>query len=101
MNAEATDLIDHINGDGLDCRKVNLRPCNHAENMRNRARHKNNKSGYKGVYWREFCGKFAGQITCNGKREHLGYFTDKILAARAYDDAAKRLFGEFARLNFS
>jgi hypothetical protein len=93
--------VDHVNGDGLDNRRSNLRPCTHAENMRNRTRHHNNKSGYKGVsrVSRKHVVKWRASIGLNGKHIHLGYFATKVAAAKAYNTAALKYFGHFAQLN--
>ena len=90
--------VDHINGDPLDNRKKNLRTCSHAENMANRKRHKNSKTGFKGVY--NEGSKFKFVITKDRKQYwKCGFVTAKD-AACAYDKAAIELHGEFARLNF-
>ena len=92
--------IDHVNGNGLDNRRVNLRRATDGENNRNRRRRTDNTSGYKGVSLHTRIGRFQAYITSGGRRQHLGYFDDLIEAARAYDAAAIETFGEFARLNF-
>jgi hypothetical protein len=93
--------VDHINGVTLDNRRENLRVCSHSQNMHNRRlRQKNNKSGYKGVHWLARTKRWVAEIRVNGKSRHLGYFTEKTDAARAYDTAAAECFGEFAHLNF-
>jgi hypothetical protein len=89
-------LVDHRDGNGLNNQRENLRIATHAENMQNRRIFKNNKSGYKGVFYRQSKGKWVAQI----RRFHIGYYDDPIEAAKAYDQWAKELFGEFARLNF-
>lgn len=91
--------VDHVNGNGLDNRKSNLRKCNHSQNMKNQTRHKNNKSGYKGVYWNKQKNKWAATIKVEGKSVHLGYFADKDWAAIAYNKAAQKFFKDFANLN--
>lgn len=94
-------FIDHINGNGLDNRKENLRECSHKENIRNRNKQKNNTSGFKGVFWDKNKNVYKAQIKVNQKNIYLGSFTDKEEAAKIYDKAAIKYFGEFARLNFS
>ena len=91
-------LTDHKNHKGYDNQKCNLRVCTYFQNQQNRA--KNIRSKYKGMYWDNSHHKWRGQIRCNGKKYFLGYFTDEIKAARAYDDKARELFGEFAATNF-
>lgn len=92
--------VDHINGNGLDNRKENLRICNKAENGRNRPKQINNSSGYKGVGWDKEKSRWRAQIMVNQKNKFIGRYDTKEDAAKAYDQEAKRLFGEFAYLNF-
>jgi len=94
--------VDHKNGNGLDNTKINLRVCSHGENMRNRKINRNNTSGYKGV-WRNksFLKKYTSEICINGRKMHLGVFESLEEAAMAYDAAAIKYFGEFARTNKS
>ena len=92
--------VDHINGDTLDNRLCNLRVCSHQGNMRNSRKQKNNTSGYVGVVRYFFNNsKFVAQITLDDRKIHLGIFDTAEEAARAYNTAAKKYFGEFARLN--
>lgn len=98
-NAPKGTDVDHINGDGLDNRRSNLRVCTKAENLRNmHARY--GTSRYKGVYWQKENNKWRGHIRIDGKLFHLGCFIDESQAAKAYDKAAIEHFGEFANLNF-
>ena len=92
--------VDHINGDGLDNRRSNLRLCSRAENTRNRRKIKGTSSKFKGVYWYKNAKKWSASIMSNDKTIYLGFFTDENLAAKAYDKKAKELFGKFAKLNF-
>ncbi len=92
--------VDHINGDGLDNRKENLRICDTSKNVINRSIGKINTSGYKGVNWRKKSKKWVARIGFNNKRIYLGDFNNKEDAARAYDTAALKYYGEFAKLNF-
>jgi len=99
MQCPSTHVVDHINGDNLDNRKANLRVCTNAENCRNRrGPRKGNLSGYKGVSWSH--GKWHAVVMKNGKQYSFGYFNDPKEAAIARDQAAVRLHGEFASLNF-
>jgi hypothetical protein len=91
--------IDHIDGNGLNNCSSNLRIVTLAQNQYNQKLSKNNKSGFKGVYWDREFGKWRANIRFNGKLKHLGRFDDPIEAAKAYNDAALEYFGEFARLN--
>jgi len=93
-------IRDHINGNGLDNRRSNLRFARHAQNMANRSTSKNNKCGFKGVRKHQRCDKFIAEIRKNGKRYYGGLFPTAEDAARAYDALAAKLHGEFARLNF-
>ena len=89
--------IDHINGNGLDNRRANLRVASHGENMRNRRINTNNSSGYKGVCWCERSSQWLAQIRISGRRRHLGYFPTKEAAGEAYAKAAAELHGDFVR----
>lgn len=91
-------VVDHINMDGLDNRRENLRLCSHAENMRNHKKMLNTISRFKGVTWE--CNKWRVRINSNGKLLHLGLYESEEDAARVYDAAARKFYGEFARTNF-
>jgi hypothetical protein len=92
--------VDHINGDTLDNRRENLRVCSRAENVRNRAKTKRKTlSKYKGVCWHKGRNIWVSYICYNHKTTHLGAFAREEDAARAYNEKAIELFGDFARLN--
>ena len=100
MNAPAGMQIDHINGNGLDNRKVNLRLCNSSQNQRNARKRKSGTSRFKGVDWHKESKKWRARICVNRKRIHIGRYKSEFEAAQAYDKKAIELFGEFASLNF-
>ena len=94
-------VVDHINHNGLDNRKANIRSATRLQNSYNRIHfRKNPSSKYKGVSWKKQKKKWLVQIRYNGQRKFLGYFKDEIQAAKAYDKAAKKNHVEFASLNF-
>ena len=90
------EFIDHIDGDKLNNRVENLRPATRAQNNQNARLRKDNKSGQKGVRWREDQQKWHATIKANKKTHHLGYFKDFGDAKEAYLRAAHQLHGEFA-----
>ena len=95
-------FVDHINHNGLDNRKENLRICTNTQNCRNaKKRLANGASKFKGVSWSKRCNKFHAAIQINKQYKHIGYFTSELEAAKAYDKVAKTYFGEFAYLNFA
>ena len=91
--------VDHISGDRLDNRALNLRGCDHRQNSFNSKISKNNKLGVKGVYLCKDSGRYKANIGVNGKTIPLGRFDDIRHAAHAYNKAAVKYFGEFACLN--
>jgi len=94
-------VCDHINGNSLDNRKANLRSATHMQNSWNtRKSSQSCSSKYKGVTFYKMDQKWHAQISVNGKRIFLGTFEGEKEAAKEYDKAAKKYFGEFAKLNF-
>lgn len=91
--------VDHINGDKLDNRRSNLRVCTRQQNEWNKPANIRSKTGYKGVFWSKQARKYASWINTNGKIKHLGFYESSVEAAKAYDNAALMLHGEFARKN--
>lgn len=91
-------VVDHVNGDGLDCRASNLRMASLSEQNTNR-RGVSLRTGFRGVYETRN-GKFASSVRVNGCKRHLGRFETAEEAAHAYDAAARVANRSFARLNF-
>jgi hypothetical protein len=94
-------VVDHLNCDSLDNRRANLRVVTQAVNMRNRRKRKNTSSRYIGIWFDKKRNKWTAQIRYNGQKLWLGRFDSEIEAAKAYDEAARKYYGEFVRLNFS
>lgn len=101
LNAESKFEVDHINGNGLDNRRSNLRIATRQQNSANRVKgnFENATSAFKGIYKRGEK-RWVAQITINNENRHIGSFDNEENAARAYDAAALEAFGEFAKLNF-
>jgi hypothetical protein len=99
-NAQPGEIIDHVDGDTLNCRRSNLRRVTRGQNAQNRRpNQKPGTSKYKGVFLCRSTGRFRAQIAKNRKRIYLGSFASEEDAARAYNAKAMELFGEFAYLN--
>jgi len=99
LNAPTGQGIDHQNRNGLDNRRSNLRLATQPQNNANTGPRSTNRSGYKGVFWDKQAKRWRAQIRVNGKRTHLGRFSDPWEAAEAYNRAALGQWGEFAWLN--
>lgn len=91
--------IDHRDRDGLNNQRYNLRECTLSQNAANRRKRSGSVSQFKGVGWNIVVKKWIARIRKDGIAYHLGYFVNEEDAARAYNVAAARLFGEFANLN--
>lgn len=92
-------MLDHIDGNKLNNQKDNLRAADKSLNGMNRGKPRNNTSGYKGVSWNKRDKYYETYITLNQIRYRLGYFKCKHEAAKAYNKAALKYHGKFARLN--
>jgi len=99
-NAPSDLVCDHIDHNGLNNTRANIRLCTRAQNSLNQKIRKGCTSKYKGVYWHKRDKRFYARIYHKGKSYHLGCFKNERDAARAYDNMAKILFGPFAHLNF-
>lgn len=100
INAPKGMQVDHLNGDGRDNRKANLRIATAQQNNWNRIYHKKSSSRYTGVTWEKSRKKWRADIYENRRKKFLGFFDDEKEAAKAFDRVAKERRGEFARLNF-
>jgi|ERR1041385_872703 hypothetical protein len=93
-------IIDHIDRNPFNNQRSNLRVCTQSQNLANSTKRKGTISKYKGVTWDKSRNVWKAQIQFEYKHINIGYFNSENEAARAYDRKAKRLFGEFAVLNF-
>jgi hypothetical protein len=96
MDCPPNLVVDHINGDGLDNRKENLRICTHLQNCHNRGKSKNNTTGYKGVGFRKDRQVFIARLRYKRKLLQLGEYKTKEEAFEVYKQKATELLGEFA-----
>lgn len=103
LNAPQGMEVDHINGNGLDNRRANLRLATRQQNGQNQRKAHNKTSRFKGVTWNKRNNKWQCAFWMPkpvNKYIYLGLFSDEIEAAKLYDRYAREHFGEFARLNF-
>jgi hypothetical protein len=101
LAAPAGFEADHINGNGLDNRRCNLRVVTKRQNQRNKSVARTSRSGYKGVSWHKRTGRWRADIKLESGQKWLGVYATPEEAARAYDRAARERFGEYARPNFA
>ncbi len=99
MNPPGSMQVDHINGNGLDNRKINLRIATSQQNNHNQRMRKDNKSGYKGVSWSNTAKAWKAQIRLFGKTINLGFFDCPKSAYEIYCDASIKLHKDFGRRN--
>jgi len=99
MDTQEDMDVDHIDNDGINNTKENLRNCTRQQNLMNKSKQSNGKSIFKGVYWEKGLNKWRSRIKANNKHIHLGVFLKEKEAAKAYNEAAKKHFGEFAYIN--
>lgn len=99
LNPPKGSPIDHIDGNGLNNSRANIRVCTSAQNSFNRGKNKTSKKKFKGVYFHVKRRKYSARLGFNGSEIFLGYFTTEEEAALAYNKAALTYFGEFVRLN--
>lgn len=98
IKTDDSHQVDHRNHNTLDNRRNNLRVCNHSQNAMNKRLRADSSSGLKGV--RQASTKWAAQIRIGNKAVWLGTFSTPEKAARTYDSAARKHFGEFALTNY-
>lgn len=99
MNAPSSLCVDHINHNTLDNTRNNLRLCTKGQNQANQKLHGNNTSGYKGVNWHSKARIWCANLRIGSRKIYLGSYDSPLLAAIAYDNAAKKMCGEFALTN--
>lgn len=92
-------IIDHVDNNGLNNQKLNLRYCTHAQNMRNRSKYTISSSRYKGVSLVKSTHKWEASIRLDGKKLHLGQYESEEEASVVYDDASRKLHGQFSKTN--
>lgn len=105
VDAEESQVVDHVNGDGLDCRRENLRACTPSQNAANRKTPSKNKWGFKGITrggarTRQYGNVYHAWVTHKGKKYGSCGHPTPEKAAKAYDKMARKFFGKFAQLNF-
>lgn len=98
LDAPKGSLVDHVNGDGLNCRRLNMRLGTHSDNLRNRRKYKHS-SKYTGVGWNRWRKCWTATVGYKGRLLYLGTFKTEREAAMFRDDVASKLFGNFHNPN--
>jgi hypothetical protein len=101
LGLDTSQEIDHKDTNRLNNQRTNLRVATRSQNQANAKLSKKSSSGYKGVCFDKRSNKWQASIQVKGVRMTLGYFIEPEDAARAYDKAARKFQGEFARCNFN
>lgn len=99
LNPKKGEQIDHIDRNGLNNKRDNLRIVSNRENQLNKKKPAHNTSGYKGVWWAKDRNKFRAEFYYKGQRYSLGSFDDPREAARAYDKKALEIVPEYVLTN--
>lgn len=98
MNTPKDKIIDHIDGNGLNNQRKNLRICTQIENIKNQGKKSNNTSGFKGISLRKDTNKYRVRINVDNKCINLGNYTSKLKAYEVYCEACIKYHGEFANV---
>jgi len=99
MRTPKGEVVDHIDHNGLNCQRKNMRNCSIKENARNKSPKRGCSSKYLGVSWKEPNNKWAVRIKIGNKIKHIGLFSSEEEAAMMYNEMALKYYGEFASLN--
>lgn len=99
-NSDPALDIDHMDGNGLNNQRENLRLATDSKQRHNQTIRRNNTSGFLGVTWNKAVGKYSARVRLNWKRKHVGWFNCPIEAAKARDVSARELHGPFGTYNF-
>lgn len=95
LGADTGMMVDHVDGDGLNNCRLNIRLATNSQNQMNRKRQKSS-SGFRGVTFHKQCGRWQASIKHNGKNHYLGLYDAPETAAEAYRNAASQMFGHYA-----